>query len=468
MREGKDTSAKKKRAMLKGKKKSDVKPTLIVKKKDGEYTVQMEVFKKYSKDRLLFQNPYDEKPPLIYSIGKTEEEKAKIQKQRYRRERRETRRKSRLLQSTFRDKCQEICLKAYNQAIGVLPLPNPNDPECPCYTQSAQNVTPPIDSCSCSDEGSISSSDTDGDEWEIQFSPPAAFFDVKAKHPPTLAENESQYTYLDYKLKCLDRYGNPVSRFFKGPDGKLECSDLGGFWSPAHVWLDINKDGYIGPDNRWVPMSFIGPDGVTYSSAERSFTDNTGQVINIGIDGYIDKDGKWAWYSRRPKGAKSTKSTSGSTFDTKRVGKTGKPEPPSKGKGDAKGKDLPQPSKAKEVASPAGGKGDKVIKSVSYSSAKAKKPLIMSVSVNYEKSMLPRLPNADRIRIDPKKMAKYNEIMQGLQQFEDFYEMKSPAKMNRASNTPKKKVYSLGPVKSFGNRSNRTDTSSFSTSPNRH
>lgn len=472
MREGIDNIAKKKRAMMQRKKKNDVKPTLVIKKKDGEFTVQMEVFKKYSKERLLFQYPYEEKPPLIYTIGKTEEEKAKIQKQTERRERRETRRKSRLLQSTFRDKCQEICLKAYNQAIGLLPLPNPNDPECPCHTQSAQNVTPPIDSCSCSDEGSISSSDTDGDEWEIQFSPPAARYDAKAKHPAILAENDSQYTYLDYKVKLLDKSGNQVPRYFKGPDGRQECSDLGGFWTPDHVWQEINKDGYIGPDNRWVPMNFIGPDGMFYSAEEGSFTDNNGHFLKIGIDGYIDKEGKWAWYSRRGKaGARSAKSTfTGSTVDTKKSGKAGKAEPPSKGKGDAKGKESPQPSKGKgnkRPASPPGGKGDKVKKTVSYSSGKAKNPLIMSVSVDYERNKLPRLPNADRLKVDPKKLARYKEIMQGLQQFEDFYELKPPTKTNRASNTPRKKVTPLGlaAVRSFGNRSNRSGTSSGSPSP---
>ncbi|KOB65426.1 Uncharacterized protein OBRU01_22777 [Operophtera brumata] len=430
LREGVE-GAKKKRGLMQRKKKPDNKPTLIVKKKDGEYIVQMEVFKKYSKDRLLFQNPYEDKPPLIYSIGKTAEEKANIQKQRDRRERRETRRKSRLLQSTFRDKCQEICLKAYNQAIGILPLPNPNDPECPCYTQSPQNVTPPIDSCSCSDVGTISSSDTDRDEWEIQFSPPAALYNAKAKHPPIPVENETQYTYLDYKVKLLDKRGNQVPRYFTGPEGKQECSDLGGFWSPNHEWQEINKDGYIGPDNRWVPMNFIGPDGMSYSAEEGSFTDSHGQLLKIGIDGYIDKAGKWAWYARRARGG--TKSAKSGFVSSVKSGKDGKPEPASKGRGDAKGKDSPQPplDKGKKP----GGVGDKLLKSVSPSSPKAKKPLIMSVSVNYDRSMLPRLPNEDRLMVDPKKMAMYKEVMQ----YDDIYELKPPVKMNRASNTSRNK-----------------------------
>ncbi|XP_072944025.1 uncharacterized protein [Epargyreus clarus] len=440
VREGVDIIAKKKRAMMQRKKKIEMKPTLVVKKHDGEYTVQMEVFKKYSKERLLFQYPYDEKPPLVYTIGKTEEEKIKIRKQRERRERRETRRKSRLLQSTFRDRCQEICLKAYNQAIGVLPLPNPNNPDCPCHTESVNNISPPIDSCSCSDEGSISSSDTDGDEWTIEFTPPAARWDVKAKHPPVLAENESQYNYLDYKVKLLDKHGNPVIRFFKGPDGKTECSDLGGFWGPGHVWLEINKDGYIAPDNRWVPMNFIGPDGMFYSAEDGFFTDSSGQNLKIGFDGYVDKDGKWAWYKRRNRSPKST------ATGTTPISKSPKVEPQGKDKGqtkkegqasptkrDKKGTSAPSPTKSGSE------KNQKMKKTVSYSNPKNRNPIVMSVSPYYEMSPVYHRDRR-KYQIDSKKLAKYREIMQGLQIYDDIGEIKPTTKTNRASNTPIKKI----------------------------
>ncbi|XP_059045235.1 uncharacterized protein LOC131841021 [Achroia grisella] len=478
MREGIDIIAKKKRAMMQRKKKIEMKPTLVVKKQNGEYTVQMEVFKKYSKERLLFQYPYDEKPPLIYTVGKTEAEKLKVQKQHERRERRETRRKSRLLQSSFRDKCQEICLKAYNQAIGLLPLPNANDPECPCYTEPVKNISPPVDSCSCSEEGTISSSDTDGDEWTIEFTPPAARWDVKAKHPPTLTENESQYSYLDYKVKLFDRYGNPVPRYFKGPDGKQECSDLGGFWGPDHIWMEINKDGYIGPDDRWIPINFIGPDGMFYSAEEGSFTDNSGKLLKIGIDGYVDKDGKWAWYTKRksPKDGKSN--VSGSTTDTKKSSKSAyKQEPttknipkstptgistPQKRKGDNKGMVLP-------VAATKSG-ADKINKTVPYSSAKAKNPVVMSVSVNYNRNMIhtDKMKYTDKMKqLDPKKIAKYREIMQGLEMYDDLKEFRAPIKTNRASNTPKKMLspYSLSgtkntqPLTTIPSSANKTMTS---------
>lgn len=436
IREGVDIIAKKKRAMMQRKKKIEMKPTLVVKKQNGEYSVQMEVFKKYSKERLLFQYPYDEKPPLIYTIGKTEEEKRKIQKQRERRERRETRRKSRLLQSTFRDRCQEICLKAYNQAIGILPLPNPNDPACPCQTDAIQNITPPIDSCSCSDEETISSSDTDNDEWTIEFTPPAARWDVKAKHPPILAENESQYNYLDYKVKLLDKQGNPVPRFFKGPDGKQECSDLGGFWSPDHIWMEINKDGYIGPDQRWVPMNFIGPDGMFYSAEEGFFTDNSGQTLKIGVDGYVDKEGKWASYSKnRGKTPKSKSTLTATTTCTK----TRVTENVSKSNGKGKSGHMKAKSDKIPQSLPKMGVGKGKLKTTVSSSNKAKNPLVMSVSVNYERNNSPKSTGV-KILPDTKKNTRYKEIMDELQMFDDMPELNLNIKTNRASNTSKKNL----------------------------
>ncbi|VVD02644.1 unnamed protein product [Leptidea sinapis] len=439
LREGVDNIAKKKRAMMQRKKKIEMKPTLVVKKIDGEYTVQMEVFKKYSKERLVFQYPYDEKPPLIYTIGKTEEEKRKIRVQRERRERRETRRKSRLLQSTFRDKCQEICLKAYNQAIGLAPLPNPNDPECPCQVKDAQNISPPIDSCSCSDEGdTISTSDTDGDEWVIEFTPPAARWNTKAKHPPILTDNESQYTYLDYKVKLFDKSGNPVPRYFKGPDGKQECSDLGGFWDPDHkIWYEINKDGYIGPDNRWVPMNFIGPDGMYYSAEDGFITDANGQVLKIGIDGYIDKDGNWAWYSRK-KPSKSLKSSATATT----IASRGTRQLPHKFEDNNKTKNGNNDMIAsathkspKKSAVACTKDGNRVKKSVSYTSKKAKSPVVMSMMLNYD-GFRKQAQLSHKYKIDENKLAKYKEIMQSLSIYDGISELKPPIKASRASNTP--------------------------------
>lgn len=470
--EGADTvAAKKKRALMQKKKKLEMKPTLVVTKKDGEYTVNMEVFKKYSKERLVFQYPYDEKPPLVYTIGKTEEEKRKIQRQRERRERRETRRKSRLLQSTFRDKCQEICVKAYNQAIGILPLPNPNDPNCPCQTTATPSVSPPIDSCSCSEEGSISSSDTDGDDWIIEFTPPAARWDVKAKHPPTYADNDTQYTYLDYKVKVLDKQGNQVPRYFKGPDGKQVCSDLGGFWSPDHVWMEINKDGYIGPDNRWIPMNFIGPDGMFYSAEEGFFTDNTGRVLKLGIDGYVDKDNKWVWYPRSQRAKSGKSSATVSTKDAKNKHPQVATQTGAKSKPDAKSPNSPivkNDKKLSPAASPKAASG-KDKKAVSYGGKSTKKPVVMSVSATFDRNnrfaRMPVVPSFRTRVTDARKLARYREIMNSLQMYADIGDVRPPLKSNRASNTPRKKLSpftihggprnvftNLEPVCSSGNR----------------
>ncbi|XP_049867254.1 uncharacterized protein LOC126367668 [Pectinophora gossypiella] len=454
VREGVDIIAKKKRAMMQRKKKIEMKPTLVVKKQDGEYTVQMEVFKKYSKDRFLYQYPYDEKPPLIYTIGKTEETKQKIQKQRERRERRETRRKSRLLQSTFRDKCQEICLKAYNQAIGLLPLPNPNNPDCPCDVEAIKQPSPVVDSCSCSEEGTISSSDTDGDDWIIEFTPPLARWDAKAKHLPAIVDNECQYNYLDFKVKLFDKQGNPVPRYFKGPDGKQECSDLGGFWSPEHLWLEINKDGYIGPDNRWVPVNFTGPDGMFYLSEEGHFTDSGGKVWRIGIDGYVDKDGKWAFYSKRriDKSARSISTMTGTTADTRKTGNAGKgahktpDQAPVKGVLSKKPAGKTADSKktvavgaAPTTANTSNEKG-KTKKTVTVG-GRGKAPVVMTAAMAYDYNRRQReKPQQDyNMQREAKKIAHYQEIMQELKIYDDVVELRPqvPAKTNRASNTAK-------------------------------
>ncbi|XP_041977614.1 uncharacterized protein LOC121731968 [Aricia agestis] len=443
VREGVDKTAKKKRAMMQKKKKLEMKPTLVVTKKNGEYTVQMEIFKVFSKERLPYQYPYDEKLPLVYTIGKTEEEKRKSEKRQERKERRATRRRLRFVQSTFRDKCQEICLKTYNQAIGVLPKPNESDLECPCQIPAVQDIQS-VGSCSCSDGESVLSSDTDDDEWVIEFTPPAARFDPKFKHKPVYVDSNTQYTYLDYRVKIFDKAGNPVPRFFKGPDGKQECSDLGGFWGLGHVWLEINRDGYIGPDNRWVPNNFTGPDGMSYSAQDGTVTDNTGRFLKIGIDGYIDKDGKWAWYSRarqlkgshsgplsnknhnlkayvsnkRDKEKQNKKTTSAKDAI---VSKDKRPFP--KGLLNAKPSDHTQKSK----------------KSVTYSIGNRKSPIVMTASVNFNRAKLAHSNKKEDV--SDKAANKYNQIMKELKLYDETifdYNSKPLVPINKASNTPMK------------------------------
>ncbi|CAG5051146.1 unnamed protein product [Parnassius apollo] len=290
--------AKKKRKDI-GKKKRPLKrPLLVVHKKNGEYTVTMETMKNYSKRRQLNQHPYDDKPVMTYTIGRTEEENRARQKKKEREQRRLERAQRLYLQSAFQDMCHEICLKTYQQALGI--LPDAEDPQCPCYLAELRpdKINTNV-SCSCSEEASSFDSDTDSDEWIVEFTPPNATFipTFKSKKIATV-DNSSQYTYLDFRVKLFDRHGNPVPRFFKGPDGKQQCSDLGGFWSPDHKWLEINVDGYIAPDGRWAPNSFRGPNGETVDTETGKFQANNDKWLVVGVDGFVDGKGRWHFYPK--------------------------------------------------------------------------------------------------------------------------------------------------------------------------
>lgn len=297
----------KKRKKDTGKKKKPLKrPLLIVEKKDGEYTVTMETMKNYAKARALNQAPYEDKPVLTYTIGRTEEENRERKRKRERAQRRLEREQRKFIQSAFRDVCKEICLKTYQQALGI--PPGAEDPECTCYPAHPDFDANVDLSCSCSEDKSLlTGSDTDLDEWILEFTPPNAYFDPTYKAKKILnIDNSSQYSYMDYRVKLMDRYGNPVPRFFKGPDGKQQCSDLGGFWSPEHKWLEINVDGYIGPDGRWAPNIFNGPNGEQVEAETGKFQIKNGEWLVVGIDGYVDCQGNWKYY-QKPRKIKSKK-----------------------------------------------------------------------------------------------------------------------------------------------------------------
>ncbi|XP_063530872.1 uncharacterized protein LOC134741932 isoform X1 [Cydia strobilella] len=285
-------------------------PLLVVHKKDGEFTVTMESMKTYNKPRTINQQPYEDKPVLTYTIGRTEEENRERRKKKERAARRLEREQREFIQSAFTDMCKEICLKTYQQALGI--LPDAEDPECACYpTLPDPNRVNEDRSCSCSDDGDSLASDTDSDEWLLEFTPPNAYFDPKYQGTKVkTVDNESQYTYLDYRVKLFDRFGNSVPRFFKGPDGKEQCSDLGGFWSPDHNWLQINVDGFIGADGRWAPFTFIGPSGEQVDTDTGKFQDTKGNWLVVGVDGYIDGNNKWKFYKKpvgKKQGTKNTK-----------------------------------------------------------------------------------------------------------------------------------------------------------------
>ncbi|XP_041977615.1 uncharacterized protein LOC121731969 [Aricia agestis] len=171
-------SKKKKKELVKSKRPLK-RPLLVVHKKDGEFTVTMETMKASTKPREVYEHPYEDKPVLTYTIGRTDEENKERLNQKQRKQRRLEREQRTYLQSAFKNMCQEICLKTCQQALGI--LPEAEDKQGLCYA-NATWVEPedPNPSCSCSDN-SLSVSDTDSDEWILEFTPPNAFFDPSRK-----------------------------------------------------------------------------------------------------------------------------------------------------------------------------------------------------------------------------------------------------------------------------------------------
>lgn len=267
----------------------------------------METMKSYNKPRTVSQVPYEDKPLSTYKIGRTDEENLQRRKKKEREKRRLERDQRAFIQSAFKNMCEDICLKTYQQALGI--LPDAEVPDCSCYPAEPGPDRTDLDlSCSCSEDSNLPESDTDSDEWMVEFTPPIAHFDPACKVKKVAhAESSTQYSYLDYRVKLLDRYGNPVPRYFKGPDGKEECSDLGGFWGPNHKWLEINVDGYVAPDGRWAPNIFIGPNDEHVDAELGKFQAMDGTWHVVGIDGYVDVHGKWQSYAKPkvlPKGKK--------------------------------------------------------------------------------------------------------------------------------------------------------------------
>lgn len=254
----------------------------------------------FSKPRAVNQHPYEDKDPLFFTIGRTEEENKERQRRKDRAQRRLEREQRRFIESAFKDMCQEICQKTYEQAMEI--LPGAEEPVCRCYpAEPGPDKTDLEHSCSCSDQSKSSiGSDTDDDEWIVEFTPPTAYFDPSyTGKKPLKADKGTLYSYMDYRVKLLDRYGNAVPRFFTGPDGKQQCSDLGGFWSPDKTWLEINIDGYVGPDGRWAPNNFIGPGGEQVDAETGKFQIANGNWLVVGVDGYVDCQNKWRYYQKQ-------------------------------------------------------------------------------------------------------------------------------------------------------------------------
>lgn len=68
--------------------------------------------------------------------------------------------------------CERRCLKAYKQAVGLLPF-DPENPECNCDNYLPQKVE--ATSCSCTDDDISSDTSSLGMDWEIHFTPPYAY-----------------------------------------------------------------------------------------------------------------------------------------------------------------------------------------------------------------------------------------------------------------------------------------------------
>lgn len=306
-------------------------PLLTVEKKDGEYTVTMETMKTYSKLRYPNNYPYEDKPLVTYTIGRTEEENRERAKKKAREQRRLERYQRDFIQSAFRDMCKEICMNTYRQALEF--LPHTEDPPCSCFPALPGPDRINLEhSCSCSDASKSSiASATDDDEWIVEFTPPVAYFNPAFKGKKIIkVDHTTQYSYLDYKVKLLDRLGNPIPRFFKYTDGSTMCSDLGGFWSPGNnsKWLEINVDGFVGPDGRWAPISFIGPNGEQVEAEDGKFQATNNEWLVIGVDGYVDCQEKWRFYPRARGGGGIRKGGEGKknvTIEKKTPKETSKP-----------------------------------------------------------------------------------------------------------------------------------------------
>ncbi|GBP68749.1 hypothetical protein EVAR_99019_1 [Eumeta japonica] len=287
----------KKKKKKEPKKKLDKRPLLVVHKKDGTFKVTLETMKIYPKPRTFNQQPYEDKPPLTYTIGRTEEENMERQKKKERMQRRLERDQRNFIESAFTNICDDVCTKTYQQAIQI--LPDAEGPGCSCFIRSQNKNTQSEYSCSCSEDKNSLESETDDDEWFVEFTAPIAKYDSAFK-PIKLIKTEAstQYTYLDYRVKLRDKSGNEVPRYFIGPDGRKQCSDLGGFWDPNKKWLKINKDGFIGADKRWAPLSFTGPcdEKVDIDIDEGKFQDSSGNWLTVGVDGYVDCNNKWRYY----------------------------------------------------------------------------------------------------------------------------------------------------------------------------
>lgn len=154
------------RPLKKAKKRAETKPTLIICKVNGEYRVEMQVTAENSEGTQEVYNP------LVYKIAKASN-KDKIAKL----ERKKRRLIKEAVEEVWEDPyhpeyCERTCLRAYKQAVGLLPY-DPNNPDCTCDYEGEEPVS--SSSCSCEDDDVSSDCSSLEADWEIHFTPPYVY-----------------------------------------------------------------------------------------------------------------------------------------------------------------------------------------------------------------------------------------------------------------------------------------------------
>lgn len=135
------------------------KPTLIVRKKDGEYKIEM---------RPVGEDSNEDFTPVIYKIANKDYKNYVI----------ERKRKKYLAGQVVEDiwnpnypeVCDEMYMNVYKHLNRAISLDH-NDPNC-VFNEKKDKT---IDYCSCSDVDMTSDSSSEDVDWEIYFSPPIAY-----------------------------------------------------------------------------------------------------------------------------------------------------------------------------------------------------------------------------------------------------------------------------------------------------
>lgn len=172
------------------KKNVEEKPTLIVCKMNGAYHIEMQVLPENSNTNI------DQCSPLKYTV-KSEDNEERIQKRLSKRHRLIREAVEKVWSNPYHPEiCEKTCLKAYKQAIGILPY-DPNNPECTCCSgeESEDSV-----SCFCEESDTSSEGSSLDLQWEIHFTPPSAHYWMMSKLFLSFNKNNDCFYLLYYLL----------------------------------------------------------------------------------------------------------------------------------------------------------------------------------------------------------------------------------------------------------------------------